>query len=100
MAFRASHIRAALSISAGLLVLAIALPAAASLRMYTGSLLIAAFGNDTVRNTSTETDPAFLTSYYVGIPLTGKCNTAPFHALETVTFPTSSRRLSTKVIRP
>lgn len=59
--------------------------ASAATRMYSGSLVIAAFGNDT---TTGATAP-YNTSYYVGIPLTGQCNTAPFHAKETLTFPTT-----------
>ena len=94
MAFRTSRTRAAFGILAGLLVLAFALPAAASLRMYTGSLVIAAFGNDTTTGAS----PPFDTGYYVGIPLTGKCNTAPFHALETLTFPTTATSPPTQTV--
>jgi hypothetical protein len=53
--------------------------------MYTGSLVIAAFGRYTTTGTTTTTG----TSYYVGIPLTGQCNTAPYHSHETLTFPTT-----------
>jgi hypothetical protein len=44
--------------------------------MYEGSLIIHAFGNDA-------------SSSHVGIPLTGNCNQAPYHAKETLTFPTT-----------
>jgi hypothetical protein len=54
-------------------------------RMYTGSLIIHAFGNDT----TTGTAPPFQTGEAVGIPLTGNCNTEPYHAKETLTFPTT-----------
>jgi hypothetical protein len=59
--------------------------AQASARMYSGSLVIHAFGNDT----TTGTNAPFDTSSYIGIPLAGQCNTAPYHAKETLVFPTT-----------
>ncbi len=77
--------RAALGIPIVLLALGLAAPANADARMYTGSLVIHAFGNDT----STGTPPPFTRSTHIGIPLTGQCNTTPYHAKETLTFPTT-----------
>ena len=53
-------------------------------RMYTGSLIIHTFGNDT----TTGAYPPYQTARAVGIPLMGNCNTTPYHAQETLTFPT------------
>jgi hypothetical protein len=68
-----------------LLALCFASSAQAEPRMYTGSLIIHAYGNDT----TTGTAPPFTSGRAVGIPLTGNCNTEPFHAKETLTFPTT-----------
>jgi hypothetical protein len=68
--------------AATLLALAMATAAGAAPRMYTGSLIILSFGN-------TETGGAtipFIDSDYLGIPLTGLCNTEPYHPLETLMF--------------
>ncbi len=79
--------RAALGILAALLALGFAASARADPRMYTGSLVIHAFGNDT----TTGTIPPYLSSssLAVGIPLTGQCATTPYHPKETLTFPTT-----------
>ena len=68
--------RPALGVLTALGVLGFAAPAQAGTRMYTGSLIIHTFGNDN-------------SSSFVGIPLTGNCNQAPYHAKETLTFPTT-----------
>jgi hypothetical protein len=78
------HTRIALGMIAAMLALGFATSAHSASRMYTGSLVIVSFGNDTTDGGT----PPFSTSYYVGIPLTGKCNTAPYHSKETLTFPT------------
>ena len=66
----------------GLLVLCFAGTAQAATRMYSGSLIIQSFGNDT----TTGTAEPYTSGYAVGIPLTGMCNTEPLHLLETLTF--------------
>ncbi len=55
--------------------------------MYTGSLVIHAFGNDT----TTEAFQPYSTLTYFGIPLTGQCNVGQYHAKETLTFPTTEK---------
>jgi hypothetical protein len=72
----------AAGISIVLLALCFAGAAPAEPRLYTGSLIIHAYGNDT----TTGTAPPFTTGRAVGIPLTGKCNTEPLHLKETLTF--------------
>jgi hypothetical protein len=62
--------------------------------MYTGTLIIHAFGNDTTDGAS----PPFTTGRTVGIPLTGQCNTEPYHAKETLTFPTTATSPPTQTI--
>lgn len=64
------------------LTLCLAGTAQAATRMYSGSLIIKAFGNDTTTGTVAPYDEARI----VGIPLTGNCNTEPFHAKETFHF--------------
>jgi hypothetical protein len=54
-------------------------------RMYTGSLIIDGFANDQTDGVSYPTT----TPVNLGIPLIGKCNTGPFHPLETLQFPTT-----------
>jgi hypothetical protein len=54
----------------------------AATRLYSGSLIIKSFGNDI----STGTVPPYTNPYMTGIPLTGNCNTEPFHAQETLMF--------------
>ncbi len=66
-----------------LLALCFASATQASTRMYTGSLIITSFGNDT----TTGTAPPFDNGFAVGIPLTGKCNTEPFHAQKSFSIP-------------
>jgi hypothetical protein len=68
--------RVALGFLTALAVLGFAAPAQAGARMYTGSLIIHALGNDTY-------------SSLVGIPLAGNCDQAPYHAKETRTFRTT-----------
>jgi hypothetical protein len=89
-------IRTRFSVAVAIVLLStlLALAANAAPRMYTGSLIIAAFGNDTYTGA---TSP-YNTSYYVGIPLVGNCNTAPFHAHETLTFPTQSLTTPTQTV--
>jgi hypothetical protein len=53
--------------------------------MYTGSLVIHAFGNDT----TTGPFPPYSTLTYFGIPLTGQCKSGSYHAKETLAFPTT-----------
>ena len=79
--------RAALGVLTALWVLGFAAPAHADARMYTGSLVIHAFGNDT----TTGSNPPFgsLSGFAVGIPLTGHCDMDVYHAKETLTFPTT-----------
>ena len=67
-----------------LLVLGLAGASQASLRMYTGSLIIKSFGNDT----STGASFPYSVAKATGIPLINRCNTLAYHAQETVTFPT------------
>lgn len=74
--------RITLATITALLVLGFAMSAHAAARMYTGSLVIAAFGNDT---TTGATYP-FNSTIYIGLPLTGQCNTAQYHAKETLSF--------------
>jgi hypothetical protein len=62
--------------------LCLASAAQAAPRMYTGSLIIPAFANDTTTGSSSP----YSTNRVVGIPLTGNCNTQPFHAKEVFTF--------------
>ena len=57
----------------------------ADVRMYTGSLVIHAFGNDT----TTGSVPPYDMFTYFGIPLTEQCDTNLYHAKETLTFPTT-----------
>ena len=64
------------------LVASLATGAQAGTRLYSGSLIIEAFGNDTTDGNQ----PPFQTFVRVGIPLTGNCNTAPYHAKETLMF--------------
>jgi hypothetical protein len=68
-----------------MLVLCVAGSSQAASRMYQASLIIHAFGNPNIMPSNTDASQAGLQG---GIPLTGNCNTAPFHAQETVTFPT------------
>jgi hypothetical protein len=63
----------------------LAASATAGPRLYTGSLVIHAFGNDT----TTGSFAPFSSFTYFGIPLTGQCDMAPYHAKETLMFPTS-----------
>ncbi len=79
--------RAALGVLTALWVLGLAATAHADARMYTGSLVIHAFGNDT----TTGRIPRYASrnSLAVGIPLTGQCDTNLYHAKETLTFPTT-----------
>jgi len=70
-----------------LLALCLAGAAQAGTRMYTGSLIIESFGNDTTTGTAEPYD----TGLPVGIPLTGQCNQGrlgmgTFHAKETLVF--------------
>lgn len=70
-----------------LLALCFASVAQAGTRMYTGSLIIHSFGNDTTTGTAEPYD----TGYAVGLPLTGRCNQGrlgmgTFHAKETLMF--------------
>jgi hypothetical protein len=77
--------RAALGVLTALGVLGLAASAQAGARMYTGSLIIHAFGNDA-------------SSSYIGIPLTGNCNQAPYRTKETLTFPTTPTGTQTFMI--
>jgi hypothetical protein len=54
----------------------------AATRLYTGSLIIKSFGN----TTTTGTAEPYTSGLFVGIPLTGNCNTEPLHLKETLTF--------------
>ena len=78
--------RAALVAPASLLVMVLAASASAGPRLYTGSLVIDAFGNDT----STGVSPPFRKPTRIGIPLTGRCHTGAYHPKETLSFPTYS----------
>jgi hypothetical protein len=78
--------RLALGASTALLILAVGTSAHAGARMYSGSLIITAFSNDT----STGTTAPFSYTNDSGFPLIGNCNTAPFHAFETLSFPNST----------
>jgi hypothetical protein len=86
----------ALGIATALLALGIATSAYASARMYTGSMIIVAFGNDVTTGTPkhygtlTSMVPPWTVAGYGAMPLTGKCNTAPLHLQETLTFPTTA----------
>lgn len=71
------------AIRAALALLVFCTSASAGTRLYTGSLIIEAFGNDT----TTGNQPPFQSSKPIGIPLTGKCNARPYHAHETLRFP-------------
>jgi len=82
---RVCFARAALVAPASLLVMVLAASATAGARLYTGSLVIDAFGNDTTTGAS----PPFTTSTRIGIPLTGRCHTVPYHPKETLEFPTT-----------
>ena len=77
--------RAALGILIAQLGLGLASAAHAEPRLYAGSLVVHAFGNDT----TTGSIPPFLTARHTGIPLTGQCATTPYHPKETLTFPTT-----------
>ena len=70
------------AIGIALLALCFASATQAATRMYTGSLIIKSFGNDT----STGSVPPYSNPYAVGIPLTGNCNTEPYHAIEFKSF--------------
>ena len=75
----------------GVTALGFALRAEAGTKLYSGSLIIEAFGNDTTTGalaTPTPAGPPFSTFTAVGIPLAGHCNTAPHHPKETLRFPT------------
>jgi len=80
-----SNLSWATSVPIAVLALCFASLAQAEPRMYTGSLIIHAFGNDT----TTGTAPPFQTGEAIGIPLTGNCNTEPYHTQENLTFPTA-----------
>ena len=54
----------------------------AATRLYTGSLIVKSFGNDT----TTGTAEPYTTGLMVGLPLTGNCNTEPLHLKENLTF--------------
>ena len=79
--------RSLLAVIVLLLSLGFAMTAQAGSRLYEGTLIIHAFGNDTTTGAST-TAP-FSTNVPAGIPgAGGHCNTKAFHARETKTFPT------------
>jgi hypothetical protein len=66
----------------------------AATRMYTGSLVIHAFGNDT----TTGSFWPYTSETHFGIPLTGQCNTGQYHAPETLTFPTMEKSPPTQTV--
>ena len=81
--FRTSVARNLLHLLVVVLILGFAASAHAGLRMYSGSMIIEAFGNDT----TTGNQAPFQSVRIIGIPLTGNCNTEPAHAKETLHFP-------------
>jgi hypothetical protein len=66
----------------------------ASPRMYTGSLIIEAFGDVNSNSTST----IYQTAVGTGIPLTGNCNTLPYHAKEIIQIGTLTSQVITLTI--
>ncbi len=76
--------RSVLPAALALVVIGISGTAQAAVRMYSGSLIIHAFGNDTSTGSTFPYSKAIVT----GIPLAGNCNTAPYHTHETITLPT------------
>ena len=81
--FRTCVTRNLLHLLVVVLVLGFAASAHAGLRLYTGTLIIEGFGNDT----TTGNQAPFQSVRIVGIPLTGNCNTKPIHLKETLQFP-------------
>jgi hypothetical protein len=74
-------------VTASLLALGFAMTAQAGPRLYEGSLIIHAFGNDATATTGTTA--AFTTNLPLEVPRAGAhCNTHTFHVKETKTFPT------------
>ena len=88
MVSKMSLARSAMFALATLLILGVAGSSQAAPRMYTGQLIILSFGNDT----STGSTAPFDAAGGVGIPLAGNCNEEPYHAKETITFPTYPTR--------
>jgi hypothetical protein len=89
-----SYPRAATGILTALLALGFAAPSRSDVRMYTGSLVIHAFGDDAISGSL----PPYSSFPYIGIPLKGQCNTRPYHAPETLTFPTMTMSPATRTV--
>lgn len=77
--------RVALLATVALLALWIPASSHAAPRLYAGSLIIEAFGSDSPVSPLPDS-PAFVT----GIPLTGRCNTLPYHAKQIYSIYSSS----------
>ncbi len=80
-----THLCQRIGISLLVLVLGLAATAHAGTRMYSASLTIQGFGNDT----TTGATPKYSKAGYTGIPGVGRCNAGAPHYFDTVTFPTA-----------